>query len=292
MDNLSSWIELPYGPTSSPISLESQRCRRASRLVADRLDLVGGVEAHQIQQTAGGVLEGRVGVRVRLSVVLVALPIQIERQFGDLLIGQVGIPRIEYVPAGCFLSAGSQSLLQTLLDGAQLRIHVTVATYPSGVEHAQGRNRLEALVGLRRGQRVPAATADAEQAQALPIDASVLGEEVRHAMDVLDTVGGFVHVARLAATGTLIGRIGGNRYVALLRQALGIQARDLFLHPTIRVRHDDCGIFLRRVIVRGGVDVGGNLQTVELVCDRVDVNLARFVLGDRAVIGRVNGFCL
>ena len=44
------------------------------RLV-DQLDLVGGVEAHQVQQTARGVFEGRVGVRMRLPVVLVTLAI-------------------------------------------------------------------------------------------------------------------------------------------------------------------------------------------------------------------------
>jgi hypothetical protein len=42
------------------------------------------------------------------------------------------------------------------------RIHETIATNPPGVEHDQSRNRFESLVGLRRFQRVPAASADAE----------------------------------------------------------------------------------------------------------------------------------
>ena len=80
----------------------------------------------------------------------------------------------------------------------------------------------------------------------------------------------------------LIRGIRGDRDVALFRQALGIQARDLFLHPAVRVRHDDRRIFLLRIVVRRGVDVGGDIQAVELVRDRVNIDLARLVLRDRA----------
>ena len=82
----------------------------------------------------------------------------------------------------------------------------------------------------------------------------------------------------------LIRGIRGDRDVALFRQALGIQARDLFLHPAVRVRHDDCRIFLLRIVVRRGVNIGGNIQTVELVRDRVNIDLARLILRDRAFI--------
>ena len=82
----------------------------------------------------------------------------------------------------------------------------------------------------------------------------------------------------------LIRGVRGDRDVALFRQALGIQARDLFLHPAVRVRHDDRRILLLRIVVRRGVDVGGNIQAVQLVRDRVDIDLARLVLRDRAVV--------
>lgn len=43
---------------------------------------------------------------VRLSVVLKALLVQIERQFGNLLIGQLGIAGVENLAAGCLMSMG------------------------------------------------------------------------------------------------------------------------------------------------------------------------------------------
>ena len=62
------------------------------------------------------------------------------------------------------------------LDGVQLRIYIAITTNASGVEHAHSRNRLEALVSLRRSQRVPAA-ADAEQAHTRDIDTWIAGKK-------------------------------------------------------------------------------------------------------------------
>ena len=95
---------------------------------------------------------------------------------------------------------------------------------------------------------------------------------------------GLVHVARLAAAPALIRGVRGDRDVTLFGEVLGIQARGLLLHPAVRVRHDDRWIFLLRIVVRRGVDVGGDIQAVELVLDRVDIDLARLVLRDRAII--------
>ncbi len=105
-------------------------------------------------------------------------------------------------------------------------------------------------------------------------------------MDIFDAICGLVDAARPTAAPTLIRGIGGDRDIAPFGEMLGIQARDLFLHPTIRVRHDDRRIFLRRIVVCRGVDVGGNIQAIELIGDRVDIDLARFVLRDRAVINQ------
>jgi hypothetical protein len=41
------------------------------------------------------------------------------------------------------------------------------------------------------------------------------------------------------------------------------------------VGHDDRGIFLLRVVVGRGIDVGGNVQAAQPVLDRVDADLAR-----------------
>ncbi|MNI14953.1 hypothetical protein D3C73_682360 [compost metagenome] len=105
-------------------------------------------------------------------------------------------------------------------------------------------------------------------------------------MDVLDAVRGLVDVARLATAGPLIRRIRRDRDVALIGQALGIQAGDLLLHPAIGMRHDDGRVLLRRVIMGRGVDVGGDVQAVESVGDRMDVDLAWFVLHQRACVGQ------
>ncbi|MNS37119.1 hypothetical protein D3C72_693240 [compost metagenome] len=221
-----------------------------------------------------------------LPVVLITLAIQLERQFGDLLIGEVGIARIEHFTSGRFLGASSGSLLQALLDGVQLRVVVAIATHPARVEHAHGRHRLESLVGLRGGQRVATATADAEQAQTLAVDASILGDEVRHAVDILDAVRRLVDAARLSATCALIRGIGGNRDVALFGQSLGIQTGDLLFHAAIGVRHHHRRVGLLRIVVGRGVDVGSDVQAIELVADRMDVDLAGFILGNCTVVSQ------
>ena len=77
--------------------------------LVDEFDLVGGIPTHQVQQAAHGVLEGRAGVRVGLPVVVVTLPVQIKRQLGDLLVCQIGISRIENIPAGHLVRAGYRS---------------------------------------------------------------------------------------------------------------------------------------------------------------------------------------
>ena len=128
------------------------------RLV-DQLDPVGGIPAHQVQQVAGGVLEGRAGVCMRAPVILVALTIHFERQRGNLLVRHVGVARIKHLATSGFLGAGGGGLLQSLLDGVQLRIGEAVAAHAAGVEHAQRGHRLEAFVALRSSQGVATAAA-------------------------------------------------------------------------------------------------------------------------------------
>ncbi|MNY68560.1 hypothetical protein D3C86_2063460 [compost metagenome] len=59
----------------------------------------------------------------------------------------------------------------------------------------------------------------------------------------------------------------------------------MFFHATIGVGNDHGRVGLLRIIVGRGVYVGGDIQTVELVADWMDIDLARFVLADRALIG-------
>jgi hypothetical protein len=222
---------------------------------------------------------------MRALVVDHSFPIHFERQCSDLLIRRrSATPDIENLAAGRLLRARFRSLPQTLLNGIQCRICEAVAAHAPRIEHAERRDRLEALVDLRRRQRISAATADAEQAEALGIDAGILGDEVGRAMDILGAVLGLVGVARLAAARALIRRVHRDRDIALFREALRKEAGDLFLHAAVRVRDDNSGIFLVRIVVRRGVDVGGDIQSVKLVFVRVDIDLARHVLGDSAVI--------
>ena len=92
-------------------------------LISMLLMLGGCAQAPLNKQTtsgyAEGVFEGRVGVGMALPVVLITLPIQIERQFGDLFITQIGIAGIQDGTACRFLSASRGSLLQASLIGAE-----------------------------------------------------------------------------------------------------------------------------------------------------------------------------
>lgn len=153
--------------------------------------------------------------------------------------------------AAHLLGTGGRCLLQALLDRFELRIDVAVATDPTGIEHAHSRDGLESLVRLCRGEGIAAPTADAEKRQTYRVDARKTGDEVSHAVDVLDPVSGLIHVARLAAASALIRCVRGYRDVALFRQALRIQSRDLLFYPAIWVRHNNRRIPLLRIVVCG-----------------------------------------
>jgi hypothetical protein len=60
-----------------------------------------------------------------------------------------------------------------------------------------------------------------------------VGDEVRHAVNVFDAELRFVRAARLATAGALIGRVGCEGDVALLRELLGIQACDCSFTPPL-----------------------------------------------------------
>ena len=103
-------------------------------------------------------------------------------------------------------------------------------------------------------------------------------------MDVFNAIRWFINAARLTTAGALISRISGDGDVALFGQTLGIQPGDLLFHTAIRMRDHHRRVGLLGIVVDRGVNVGGDVQTVELVADRMNVDLARFVPGDRAVV--------
>ncbi|KAG0923155.1 hypothetical protein G6F31_019626 [Rhizopus arrhizus] len=56
--------------------------------------------------------------------------------------------------------------------------------------------------------------------------------------------------------------------------------------------HDARGISVRRIIVRRGVDVGNDIQVVQLVLDRMNIDLARFILREGAGVDQRKGILL
>ena len=81
-------------------------------------------------------------------------------------------------------------------------------------------------------------------------------------MNILSAEEWHVLVARFALAGALVGSIGSDGNVAKLRQALRIKPCNLFLNAAIGVGNNNGRVFLRRVVVGRGVDIGGNLQPV------------------------------
>ena len=108
-------------------------------------------------------------------------------------------------------------------------------------------------------------------------------------MDIIDPEGGLVHIAGLAPARALIHRIRRDGDVALLSQTLGIQTGDLFFDTAVGVGNHDGRILLAYVITRRGIDVGRNIDAIELVCDRMNVDLAFDIFGNRAFIGQSEG---
>lgn len=81
-------------------------------------------------------------------------------------------------------------------------------------------------------------------------------------------------MTRFTATGTLEGRISSNGHITGFGQLLGIQAGDLFLDAAIGMGDNDSGIGFRRVIILRRVDVGRNRPAIEVIVDRVDIDLS------------------
>lgn len=85
------------------------------RLV-DEVHIRTGIEGKQIDQTALGVAEGGIGMRVALEVIAVAVTIEVKRKFGRLFGRHAAhVAYIFRLTALCFFLTGGTGIGKTLL---------------------------------------------------------------------------------------------------------------------------------------------------------------------------------
>ena len=108
-------------------------------------------------------------------------------------------------------------------------------------------------------------------------------------MYVLDTVSRFIYATRHSTAGTLVSRIGGNGDVTLFGKALRIQSGNLLFYAAIRMCHNDSRVFFSGIVVSRGIDIRGNLDAMEIVFHRMNVDLTFDVLSDGTVINQREG---
>jgi hypothetical protein len=139
------------------------------------------------------------------------------------------------------LLAGVLQSLHLLLIGE--RAHGFPARFAE-IEGADGRDGLDAQLGLSIAQGIAAAGADAERADPLSIQLGMLHEKVDGAADVVQALRRNLHEARLAAAFALIGGIIGQGNKTLLGKMLGIKAGSLLLHATEGMSDHDGRVLL------------------------------------------------
>ena len=187
-----------------------------------------------------------------------------------------------------FFLTGRRSLGDGLLRYGRVRVRraVAVLTDDAAVEHAQRRHGLDARVRLDSLQGIAAASANAQRADAVFIYAGIEGDDVNHAVNIFDAVLGLIGMAGIAAAGSLVGRVGGNRDISLFSQQLGVQAGDLFLRAAVRMGNDDSCIRCIGVVVRRRIDVGGDLNAVQVVRNRMNIDLAQHIFLNSPVVDK------
>ena len=196
---------------------------------------------------------------MRSAVVYHAFAVQISRYFADTFISQsikIHIAGNGNFTRRYFFISGIGSLFHSFADTVKLAIHVTVASYFTGIEHAERSHRLKAFIRFGGIQSIAATAANTEYAHSVLIHARISGDEIRHAVNVFRAVVRFIRMARLTFTCSLICRVRRYRNVAELRQTLCIQAGYLFLNTAVRVRHYDYRIFFIHIITRRCIYIG------------------------------------
>ena len=247
----------------------------------DKIHALASIERHQIDKAALGVAERRIGVRMALQVIAIAVAIEVERQCGSLF-GRYAahVAHVfDFSTLGLFL-AGDAGICQTLLHAVYLRVEKSITAHQSRIEHAERSARLEPFVGLCRCQRIAATAADAENTHTVCIHTRIVQQDVGGTADVIDAVGRLVRIARLALAGSLIGGIERQADITFFRHALTVKSCYLLLHSAVRVRYDEGRIAFRGVVARRRIDIGGNFQPVQVVGNGADIHLARNIFGN------------
>ena len=217
---------------------------------------------------------------VRAAVVFKPLPVEIVRDFCGFFRGnriKVHCSRKRRFAFEHFGGMRVRGGLEALLNGVCGGIHITHAAHKAGVEHADGCHRSKTFIRLSSIERIAAPAADAERAKTRGINAGI-GEEVRgHAVDILCTELRFVGVTRFASAGTLISSIGCNCDVAEFSEALREETGHLFLCAAVGMRNNDCRVGLFGVVVGRRINVGSDLDAVQAVGHRMDIDFTRRV---------------
>lgn len=84
----------------------------------------------------------------------------------------------------------------------------------------------------------------------------------------------------------------GKSDIALSCHNLRVVAGYLLLCASVGVCHDECGILLSGIISGGSIDVGTDFQTVQVIFNRVDIDLSGFVLHNGVVVDQAIGIAL
>ena len=214
-------------------------------MVASRSLVVGVIVRHKLRRVIGQLIDHAARQRVAvIFIVLGALRVQRFTLFKARLLRILGVKIAVCDHAGHVVHRHSSSSLDTGVDGCGVDCHA-------------------------------APTADADDADALRINAFLHRKEIHRCAEVLGVDVRRCHIAGRTAALTGIGRVEGNREKAQLRHFLRIKAGRLLLHRAKRTADGD-GRQLAFHILRH-VDVGRQRDAVSVVEGRLAVlNLVAF----------------
>ena len=169
--------------------------------------------------------------------------------------------------------------------------HIAVAAGIAGIEHTEGGNGFEALVGLRGLNGITTAAANAEQSQMFAIRARILADVIGGSANVLNAVLRLVGITRFATAGALVGGIEGNSDIAFFRQLLCVQSGDLLFDAAIGMGDDNGRIFFCRVVTGRRINIRRDFYAGLFlrVFHRMNIYLAGFVLCNCPGIGKGKG---
>ena len=180
---------------------------------------------------------------------------------------------------------------QALLNGIHGAVQKAISAHAPGIEHGEGCHSLDALVGLRRRQRVAAAPADTQRTDAPGVHHGKQRQIIHHAADVLDAVCGIVPQPRLAVALALVAGIASQRNEARFRQPLGIQPGHLLLAAAVGMGNGHGGILhvAGFIAVRRQIQIRGDPDPLHLISHAADLHPAGKVLSNGVLIHQSKG---